>query len=138
MRKRQKAGCQGGFMKLTKRFAILAFSFLMLGGIFAFSATDVSAQKRVTRVIYRPVFISRPYWYDPFYDPYFYDPYLRARRDRYYAEQRVARERRDMAEHKEKYYADGYVTPKEREQMIDDQRQLANAIRDLRRYTSRY
>ncbi len=122
-------------MKLTKRFAILAFSFLMLGGIFAFSATDASAQKRVTRVIYRPIYITRPYWYDPFYSSYYYDPYLEARRSRYYAEQRVARERRDMAEHKEKYYADGYITPKERAQMIDDQRQLANAIADLRRYS---
>ena len=126
-------------MKLTKRFAILAFSFLMLAGIFAFSAQDVSAQ---TRVIYRPVVVFRPYvsrwYYDPFYSSYYYDPYLEARRTRYYAEQRVARERRDMAEHKEKYYADGYITPKERAQMIDDQRQLANAIRDLQRYTSRY
>ena len=125
-------------MKLTKRFAILAFSFLMLAGVFAFSAQDVSAQTRTrTRVIYRPVYISPFYsrrYYDPFYDPYFYDPYLRARRDRYYAEQRVARERRDMAEHREKYYADGYITPKERAQMIDDQRQLANAIADLRQY----
>jgi hypothetical protein len=125
-------------MKLTKRFAILAFSFLMFAGLFAFSAQETSAQTRtVTRVIYRPVYISPFYsrrYYDPFYDPYFYDPYLRARRDRYYAEQRVARERRDMAEHREKYYADGYITPKERAQMIDDQRQLANAIADLRQY----
>ena len=130
-------------MKLTKRFAILAFSFLMLAGVFAFSAQDVSAQTRTrTRVIYRPVYVYRPYYnrwyYDPFYSSNYYDPYLEARRSRYYAEQRVARERRDMAEHKEKYYADGYITPKEREQMIDDQRQLANAIRDLRRYSSRY
>ena len=129
-------------MKLTKRFAILAFSFLMLGGILAFAAQDTSAQTRTrTRVIYRPVYITSPFysrWYDPFYDPYYYDPYLRERRDRYYAQQRVARERRDMAEHKEKYYADGVITPKERAQMIDDQRQLANAIRDLQRYTTRY
>ena len=125
-------------MKLIKRFAILAFSFLMSAGVFAFSAQETSAQTRtVRRVIYRPVYISPFYsrrYYDPFYDPYFYDPYLRARRDRYYAEQRVARERRDMAEHREKYYADGYLTPQERAQMIDDQRQLANAIADLRQY----
>jgi hypothetical protein len=128
-------------MKLTKRFAVLAFSFLMLAGVFAFSAQDVSAQTQTrTRVIYRPVYVYRPYswYYDPFYDPYYYDPYLRARRDRYYAQQRVARERRDMAEHKEKYYADGVITAKERAQMIDDQRQLANAVRDLQRYTTRY
>ena len=130
-------------MKLTKRFAILAFSFLMLAGVFAFSAQDVSAQTRTrTRVIYRPVYVYRPYYnpwyYDPFYSSYYSDPYLEARRSRYYAEQRVARERRDMAEHREKYSADGVITAKERAQMIDDQRQLANAMNDLRRYTSRY
>jgi hypothetical protein len=130
-------------MKLTKRFAILAFSFLMLAGVFAFSAHDVSAQTQTrTRVIYRPVYVYRPYYnrwyYDPFWRSYYSDPYLEARRSRYYAEQRVARERRDMAEHREKYSADGVITAKERAQMIDDQRQLANAIRDLQRYTSRY
>ena len=129
-------------MRSKKRFPLLAILFLMFAGCFVFSAQSVSAQNRVTRVVYRPVYIRRPFYsrryYDPFYDPYSYDPYLRARRDRYYAEQRVARERRDMAEHKEKYAADGYITPKEREQMIDDQRQLANAIRDLQRYTTRY
>jgi hypothetical protein len=114
----------------------------MFAGFFVFSAQDVSAQTR-TRVIYRPVRVYRPFlssWYynDPFYNPYYYDPYLQARRDRYYAEQRVARERRDMAEHKEKYYADGVITAKERAQMIDDQRQLANAINDLNRYRTRY
>ena len=113
----------------------------MFVGLFAFSSQDVSAQTK-TRVIYRPVYVYRPFYnrwyYDPFYSSYYYDPYLEARRNRYYAEQRVARERRDMAEHKEKYYADGVITAKERDQMIDDQRQLANAQRDLQRYTSRY
>lgn len=113
----------------------------MFVGVFAFSAADAAAQTH-TRAIFRPAHVSRPYssrrYYDPFYSPYYYDPYLRARRDRYYADQRVTRERRDMAEHKEKYYADGYITPKEQAQMIDDQRQLANAIRDLQRYNYRY
>ena len=130
------------FMRINKRFALLAFSFLMFFGMVAFTAPEASSQTRVTRVVYRPVYVHRPFYnrwyYDSFYDPYYYDPYLRAQRDRYYAESRVARERRDMAEHKEKYYADGYISPKEREQMIDDQRQLANAVRDLQRYTTRY
>jgi len=126
-----------------KRFAILAFSFLMLAGTVAFSASDASAQtRRVSSVIYRPVYIRRPFiyrrYYDPFYDPYSYDPYLRAQRDRYYAQQRVSRERRDMAEHREKYYADGFIDEKERRQMISDQEQLARAVRDLRQYNSRY
>ena len=115
----------------------------MFVGFFVFSAQDVSAQTRtVTRVVYRPVYVRRPYfnrwYYDPFWSSYYSDPYLEARRSRYYAEQRVARERRDMAEHREKYSADGVITAKERAQMIDDQRQLANAIRDLQRYSSRY
>lgn len=128
-------------MNLRKRFPLLAILFLMFVGVFAFSATDVSAQTR-TRVIYRPVYVYRPFYnrwhYDPFYSSYYYDPYLEAQRNRYYAQQRVARERRDMAEHKEKYYADGVITAKERAQMIDDQRQLANAQRDLQRYNDRY
>lgn len=129
-------------MNLRKRFPLLAILFLMFVGLFAFSATDASAQRRVrTRVIYRPVY-TRPFYnrwyYDPFYSSYYYDPYLEARRSQYYAEQRVARERRDMAEHKEKYYADGVITAKEREQMIDDVRQLDNARRDLQRYNYRY
>ena len=112
-------------MKYRNRFVIVLFSILMLGGVFAFAgAADVSAQQRtVTRVIYRPVYIRRPflysrYYYDPFYDPYYYDPYLRAQRD--------------------KYYADGILTPKEQEQMASDQEQLAKALRDARRYTTRY
>ena len=126
-------------MNLKKRFPLLAILFLMFVGFFVFSPQETSAQ---TRIIYRPVRIYRPFfnrwYYDPFYSSYYYDPYLEARRNRYYAEQRVARERRDMAEHKEKYYADGVITAKERAQMIDDQRQLANAINDLNRYRSRY
>jgi hypothetical protein len=132
-------------MKYRNRFVIFVFSILMLGGLFAFAgASDVSAQqRRVSRVIYRPVFIRRPFFYsrfynDPFYDPYYYDPYLRAQRDKYYSEQRVARERRDMAEHRAKYYADGILTPKEQEQMASDREQLAKALRDARRYTVRY
>ena len=130
-------------MKYRNRFVIFLFSILMLGGVFGFAgAGEVSAQRTVRRVIYRPVFIRRPfynrYYYDPFYDPYSYDPYLRAQRDKYYAEQRVSRERRDMAEHRTKYYADGILTPKEQEQMASDQEQLAKALRDARRYTTRY
>ena len=131
-------------MKYRNRFVMFLFSILMLGGMFAFAgASDVSAQQRtVRRVIYRPVYIRRPFWgrayYDPFYDPYYYDPYLRAQRDKYYAEQRVSRERRDMAEHRAKYYADGILTPKEQEQMASDREQLAKAMQNLRRYSTRY
>ena len=125
-------------MKYRNRFVVFLFSILMLVGVFAFAGTnDVSAQTRtVRRVIYRPVFVRRPFFYrsfyDPFYDPYFYDPFLRAQRDKYYADQRVARERRDMAEHRAKFYADGILTPKEQEQMRSDQEQLAKALHDLR------
>jgi hypothetical protein len=114
----------------------------MFAGFFVFSAQDVSAQTRTRRVVYRPVYVYRPFYnrwyYDPFYSSYYSDPYFEARRSRYYAEERVARERRDMAEHKEKYYADGVITAKERAQMIDDVRQLQNAQRDLQRYSHRY
>lgn len=129
-------------MNYRKRLGVLIFSLLLTGGVIALGTPDVSAQRTVRRVVYRPIIVRRPYiyrgWYDPFYDPYFYDPYLRERRDRYYAEQRVARERRDMAEHREKYSADGYIDEKERKQMISDREQLAKAQRDLRRYTRRY
>lgn len=125
-------------MNYRKRLGVLIFSLLVAGGIFTVGASDASAQNSVRRVVYRPVFIRRPYvyrgWYDPFYDPYFGDPYLNERRNRYYAEERLERERRDMVEHREKYSADGYIDDKERKQMISDREQLAKAQRDLRRY----
>ena len=108
------------------------------------SAIEASAQTRRTirvsggyyrpvvtrRVYYRPFYYSR--FYDPFYDPYFYDPYLRAQRDRYYRQEAVRDAREDLAEHKEKYYADGVLTEKERKKLADDQADLNKALRRLR------
>ncbi len=130
-------------MKLTKRFAILVFSLLLLGGIFAFGTSDVSAQTKggKARVVYYPIYIRDPfYWgyYNRFYDPYYYNPYYSVRRERNYLESIVRRERGDMAEHNEEFYADGMITAKEAEQIRSDRRQLAEAIEDLRDFNARY
>jgi hypothetical protein len=110
-------------------------------------AITSSAQRRgtrVTSVIYRPIIIRRPFFRDPFwysryyYDPYFYDPYLRDRRDRYYREKAVRDARRELARHRERYGADGIITAKEREELIENEDELAKAIRKLNRFNARY
>lgn len=131
-------------MKLSKRFAIFAFSIMLLGGLFAFgAASDVSAQTRggKTRVVYYPVYVRDPfYWgsYNRFYDPYGYNPYYSVRRERNYLESIVRRERGDMAEHNEEFYADGVITAKEAEQVRSDRRQLAEALENLRDFNASY
>ena len=106
----------------------------MLAALFifgGFTANNVSAQRRVqiATTISQPVVVHRVYYrryYDPFwrgtlwdpyygmYDPYLYDPYLRAQRDKYYKEKAVRDSRRNLAKSREKYAADGYLTPKVR------------------------
>src|SRR5262249_4562286 len=132
---------------------ILGFATAFLFGIVA--ATDVSAQRRVVvRPSPRPVAVRRIYYrpyydlfwhgtlWDPYYgwgyEPYFFDPYLRAQRDKYYKEKAVRDARRGLAKSKEKYAADGYLTPKEREKLAKKQQKYAKAVRSLAKFNSNY
>ena len=69
-------------------------------------------------------------------DPYYYDPYLRAQRDRYYKERDVRDKRKDLAEDREEYNADGYLTPKEQKKLAKAERKYQEAVADLRDYDS--
>lgn len=132
-------------MKYLKPFGVIVSAIILLSSMVIISSIDASAQRRsvrvsggyyrpivTRRVYYRPFFYSR--YYDPFYDPYFYDPYLRAQRDRYYRQEAVRDAREDLAEHRQKYYADGVLTDKERRKLADDQEDLSKALRRLRAY----
>lgn len=136
-------------MKHSHKLLTLVFAaVLFIGAMVA----DASAQtRRGVRVINRPVivrtYVARPYlyrpyyygynrfgnygYYDPFYDPYFYDPYLRAQRQRYYLQQELRGNERELRKHLEKYNADGVITPKERKELDDDYRDVARAKRNL-------
>jgi hypothetical protein len=133
-------------MRYLKPFGVIVSAIILLSSMVVISALDASAQTRrmirvsggysspivTRRVFYRPFYYSR--YYDPFYDPYFYDPYLRAQRDRYYRQEAVRDARKDLAEHTEKYNADGVLTDKERRKLADDQADLNKALRRLRAY----
>jgi hypothetical protein len=139
---------QGGFMRYFKRTLLSA---IVLTFLIALAPSVSDGQRRVVRVrtgtyypvITRRIYIRDPFWYDryysgwgyPFgYDPYFYDPYLRAQRDKYYREKAVRDSRKKLNKNREKYYADGYLTPKEREKLAKNQRSYAKALRKLGEY----
>jgi len=135
-------------MKNIRNLLTLAFVIVLLIGSAAVSA---SAQRRGTvRIIRRPV-IVRPYygynlywnrwnrWHDPFYnDLYFYDPYLNAQRQRYYLQEELNGDQRELRKHLEKYNADGVITAKERKELEDDYSDVAKAKRKLAEFDRRY
>jgi len=128
-------------MKYSKNILTIAFAAILLIGS---AAISVSAQRRGgTRVIVRPVIVHRHYgfhrywnpWYSGFYgDPYFYDPYLRAQRQRYYLQNELNGNRRELRKHLEKYNADGVITAKEQRELDDDYKDVAKAERKLREF----
>lgn len=140
-------------MKYFKRTLLSA---IVIAFLIMFAPNSSDAQRRVIRVstgTYYPVVTRRvyygyrdPFWYDrywgwgsPFgYDPYFYDPYLRAQRDKYYREKAVRDSRKKLNKNREKYYADGYLTPKEREKLAKNQRSYAKAVRKLHEHNGDY
>ena len=134
-------------MKNTKTLLTIAFAIVLLFGAAVISA---SAQRRVVRVVRQPVVVSpyygyNLYWnrwnrfYDPFYrDLYFSDPYLEVQRQKYYLQQELKGNQRELAKHLEKYRADGVITAKEREELDDDYRDVAKAKRKLAEFNRRY
>src|SRR6478672_10003756 len=134
---------QGGKkMRYKNLFLTLVFALFLVGGAFF---TNASAQRRI--VVYRPVY-TRPYlgwgwgfhrgYYDPFYADMYKSPYERYLEERYYAQQELAGDQRELAKHREKYAADGVITAKERRELEDDVRDVAKARARLNQLNRNY
>lgn len=128
-------------MKFTTKILALFFvMFIFIGS----TVTTASAQRRVRRVIYRPVVVSPYYynslwywnrWNNPYYgDSYFYDPRLSERRERLYLQRELEGNKEELRKHLEKYNADGVITAKERKELDDDYRDVARAERELKAF----
>lgn len=125
-----------------KLFTLFFVAFLFIGA----AAISTSAQRRGTVRVYRRPVVVRPYYYyspfsywnywgNPYFgDPYFYDPYLNARRQRYYLQEELRGNKRELQKHLEKYKADGVITAKERRELDDDYRDVERATRKLREF----
>jgi hypothetical protein len=130
-------------MKNAKRAILTAFAVLMFAGALALDAPAQTRGNTVVRrpVIVRPVVIRQPYWgysawRSPYYwgyDPYWSSPYLRYQEEKFYLEQRVRGNERELAKHKEKYQADGVITAKERRELEDDVKDVREARARLNR-----
>lgn len=126
-------------MRYTKQILALIFAILIFAGV-GVSTASAQRGRAYHGSVVRFSYIHRPFWgfdrwnYDPFYDPYFYDPYLSERRTRYYKERDVRNKRKDLAKDREKYYADGYLSPKEQEKLAKAERKYNNAVEDLNDY----
>ena len=137
-------------MRLRSKFLSLIFAmFVVVGG---FAVSSASAQTRsggttaqrpivVCTVVYRRPYYNR-FWrsrfYDPFYDSYYRSPYLRVKDQEYSLRSELAGNRRELAQHLEKYRADGVITAKEQRELDDDYKDVANSERKLRQFTREY
>lgn len=119
-------------MENTRSFVLMAAAALLLAGGLV-TAAEAQTRVRVQRVERRPVVIRRVYFYPRYYDP-FYDPYFRVRNERRYLESRLNGDERELREHREKYRRDGILTPKEREELADDVRDVRESRARLQRY----
>ena len=141
-------------MRTRNKFIALIFTMFLGAGGFVINAeaqtrnggvTVTSTQRRpviVRRGIYRDPFWRSRYWgsryYDPFYDPYYSSPYLQYKDQETRLRQELAGNRRELAEHLEKYQADGVITAKEKLELDDDYRDVAKAERKLREFRREY
>ena len=137
-------------MRLRSKFLSLIFAmFVVIGGL---AVSSASAQSRgsgttaqrpivVRTVVYRRPYYNR-YWgsrfYDPFYDSYYYSPYLRVKDQEYRLRSELAGNRRELQKHLERYRADGVITAKERRELDDDYKDVANSERKLRAFSREY
>jgi hypothetical protein len=128
-------------MKFRNLLLTLVFALFLSAGAFVSSAE--AQRHRTVRpvVIYRPIY-SRPYWgyrryYDPFYSSFYQSPYERYQEERYYAQNELAGNQRELAKHREKYSRDGVISAKERRELEDDVRDVQKArqrLANLNRY----
>lgn len=135
-------------MRYGKKFVTIAFAVLMLGAGFVYEASAQRRGSSISTGVRRPIIVRRHIYRDPFwrsrygygygyYDP-FYDSYLRQQEQRYYLQRDLEGNRRELAEHKRKYYADGVLTDKERRELADDEKDVRNSKQDIRRYGRYY
>ena len=134
-------------MKNGKRILITFFAILLFGSALVL---DTPAQRRGTVVVRGPVVVRpvvrRPFWgYRSFYRPYWgyggsyydhydYSPYHRYAEQKYYLELELRGNERELAEHQEKYRADGVITAKEQRELEDDIKDVRRARSDLNRF----
>src|SRR5436190_23133729 len=108
-----------------KKLVLLLFAIMMLLGAFVVAS---SAQGRYYR---RPVIIRHydPFWRGTLWDPYWgvRDPFYWDMRREYYDKKAVSDAQRKLAKDREKFYADGYLDPKEAEKLAKDQRDYDKA-----------
>jgi len=106
--------------------------------ILSVSALAISAEAQ--RGFHRPIIVRSHFFYsDPFWgwshwnDPFWNDPYYWEQRQKYYDRQSVRDAEKNLSKHKEKYNADGYLTPKEQEKLAKDQLKYDKAVERLHR-----
>ena len=119
-------------MRYTKKISLYVSAIVL--GLFVM-AVSASAQVRFGiqfgRGCYRPPIVRRYYAPNPFwYDGYYGDPYWNYHSERYYDKQALRTARRRLDKDENKYYSDGYITPKEEKKLDSDQYKLD---RDRRR-----
>ena len=140
-------------MRRSRKILTLVFTMFVAAAGFVISV-DAQTRRGVTvtrtrsqpvvvrRVAYRDPFWRSRYWgrryYDPFYDPYYYSPYLQYKDQETRLRQELAGNRRELAEHLSKYRADGVLTDKERRELEDDRKDVANSERRLRQFNGNY
>ncbi len=122
-------------MRFTKRIGMAA-SAVVLG--LAFMAVSASAQVRVgvnfgRGYHRRPVIVQRYYAPVVPYDYYYgYHPYNRYRSENYYDHQSLNYAKHRLQKDEDKYYADGYITPKEEQKLDSDHYKLERDRQRLR------
>jgi hypothetical protein len=127
-------------MRYMKRILSTIFAITLLLGTVVVTAEAQSRGSGYKRPAVRYYYVHRPFWgfnhWGYWNDPYYYDPYLNEQRTRYYKERDVRDKRKDLAEDREKYQADGYLTEKERQKLAKAERKYREAVEDLRDYNS--
>jgi hypothetical protein len=120
-------------MRYLTKLALIISSLMVFYG--AAAVTTADAQRRFYR---RPVIIRHydPFWRGTLWDPfwgrgYYYDPYYWQMRDEYYDRKAVSDSQRKLAKDREKFYADGYLDPKESEKLTKDREKYNKAVREL-------
>lgn len=111
---------------------------LVISGIIL-SVCALAMNAEAQRGFHRPIVIrshiySSPFWgWNSWNDPYWNDPFYWEQRQKYYDRQSVRDAEKKLSKDKEKYNADGYLTPKEQEKLAKDREKYDKAVVKLHR-----